>query len=462
MRIPPLASRFALSAAAAAMILAGSARADDAGAPLAPTFSKDVAPILYSKCLECHRPGEIAPMSLISYTDARPWAKSIRQQVADRKMPPWHADSAKAGPYQNDTSLSETEIASILKWVDSGAPEGDAKDLPKPPEFKAGWKLGQPDVVFAMPEPYTLSAEGEADNYRCFVLPAAEDDYWVRGFEVHPGNRAINHHVALFLDGDGKQSVMRDEHDPGVGYGCYGSPGFQPMDIFGVWAPGMTPELLPEGIARPVPKGSRVVLQLHYHRNGKIETDKSEVGLYFAKAPVKQKLNLGIALDFGIMIPPGKDNYVSKALWTLPKNAQILSVFPHMHVLGKTIGIDAILPDGKTQTLVSVPRYQFDWQRNYFFKNPVSLPAGTKLQVTAVYDNTETNPANPNKPPKPVRFGMSTTDEMNIGFITFTYDDEDRIASKAEFPRDSTIVMDMDTMSGARDKIHSQASKLGI
>jgi hypothetical protein len=204
----------------------------------------------------------------------------------------------------------------------------------------------------------------------------------------------------------------------------------------------MMPEMLPEGTARAVPKGSRLVLQLHYHRSGQTESDQSEVGLYLAKEPVKKTVNLGIALDFRLAIPPGKDEHVSRAHWTTPRDAEILAVFPHMHVLGKDIKMTAYLPDGSTLPLVDVPRYDFNWQRNYFYEEPVTLPAGTRIETVAVYNNTDQNPNNPNSPPQFVRFGMGTNDEMNVGFITLAWADEDRVAQGLGFPTESSIVMD--------------------
>lgn len=410
--------------------------ADDDANPI--TYTKHVAPILNQHCAECHRPGEVAPMSLISYEEVRPWAKAIRTEVSERRMPPWHADPIEGVHYLEDSSMSEDEIKTVASWVDAGAPMGDPKDMPKLPEFTTDWKFGQPDMVFQMPEAYEIGAEGD-DIYHCFVMPPSEKDAWMSGAEFRPDNRAVTHHVVLFLDGDGQDSVARDDAYPGPGYPCYGSPDFVPTDIIGVWAPGMTPELLPEGIARPLPAGSRIVMQMHYHRNGKAETDRSEVGVYLQKGEVNKRLYLGIALDPMLNIPPGAEGYTSRAKWTLPAAGHIMAVFPHMHVLGKTISMTARKPDGAEQPLVSVSRYDFDWQRNYFFKEPVALAAGSQVEVKAIFDNTVNNPDNPSNPPKLVRFGMGTNDEMNVGFIYLTLDEEN-LAATGEFPRGPAIM----------------------
>lgn len=420
--------------AGAAVVLPTLAMADDDAPSRAgiPTFAKDIAPILHSKCMECHRTGEIAPMALTSFEEARPYAKSIKTEVSAKRMPPWHADPV-AGPYRDNPSLSDEQIKTIVAWVDGGAPLGNPKDMPKVPSFKSDWKAGTPDHVLKMPVQYTLGPEGP-EIYRCFVMPETDEDTWVRGFEFKPGNRAIDHHVVLFLDKTGKQSPPLDEADPEPGYSCFGGPGFASVDIVGVWAPGGVPEMLPSGIARKLPKGSRLVMQTHYHRNGKTEKDLSEVGIYLAKGAVKQELHTAIAADPYIKIEAGAASYDSKAVWPFRSDVNVLSVFPHMHLLGKKIEMTAVLPDGSKQPLVSVSRYDFNWQRTYFFEKAVALPNGTRVEVTSHYDNSAENPNNPSKPPKPVRFGMSTTDEMNVGLMYYTIAGEDLTQQKPEAP----------------------------
>lgn len=419
------ATKFVLAALTALLIPAAAHADDNAPAPHAsapPTFA-EVAPILYENCAECHRPGDIAPMPLLSYEDVRPWAKSVKTEVAARRMPPWHADDG-IGSFSNASNLSEDEIAMLTRWVDAGAPLGDPSRVPAPPAFDAEWKAGTPDQVLTMPVEYEIPANS-GDTYRCFVMDAMEQETWLRGSEVKPGNRTINHHVVLFLDGGGTASTRYDSATPEPGYPCYGSSGFYPTDILGVWAPGMQPELLPDGIARPLPKGSRIVVQVHYHSSEQAERDRSSVGLYFAKGPVKQRMRLGIAMDWGIDIPAGQKEYVSKGSWRMPKNGHVYGIFPHMHLIGKASEVTAAYPQSHAQALLRVSRYDFDWQRVYYPTQPLPFPAGTELTITSQYDNSADNPNNPNTPPAPVRFGFASTDEMNVAFVYFTYDDED-------------------------------------
>lgn len=438
-------SRFQVMPLALFVAVAAVCGADDSGSASDKgsdvTWSKDIAPLFEARCMDCHRAGRIGPMSLLTHEEVRPWAKSIKAEVAARRMPPWHADPV-AGPYEGDSSLTEDEIAMVSRWIDAGAPAGDPADLPPPPQFSDDWVFGEPDLVLGMAEPYNVPAleEGGDNLYRCFVLPEAEEDYWVRGHQVRAGNYAVNHHVALFLDKTGKQALRNDARTPEPGYPCFGSANFQPMDILGIWAPGMAPEMLPEGVARPVPKGSRLVMQLHYSPGDEATTDQSSIGLYFHKGPVRQKLNVGIALDFALNIPAGETEYESVAAWGFPANADIIAVFPHMHLLGKSINVDVGTEEGPIP-LVHVSRYDFNWQRNYFFRDPVRVSKGDRLTTTAKYDNSADNPYNPSSPPADVRFGMNTQDEMNVTFFYYVNTDEDRVASGAGFPTEDTIVM---------------------
>ncbi len=399
-----------------------SASADDNAASAAPTFAT-VAPILFDNCAECHRPGDIAPMPLLTYEQVRPWAKSIRTEVAARRMPPWHADD-EVGQFSNASNLSEEEIAALVKWVDAGAPLGDPATVPDSPAFDTAWKSGEPDLVLTMPVAFEMPADSE-DIYRCFVMEPMEDEVWLKGSEFRPGNRSINHHVVMFLDGSGRLAPRLDAQTPEPGYPCFGSSGFNPTDILGLWAPGMQPDMLPEGIARPLPKGSRIVIQTHYHSSGTAESDQSSVGLYFAEGPVKKRMRLGVALDWGINIEAGDPDYVSVGEWTLPRDAQVYGIFPHMHLIGKSSRVSATPPAGESRSLLSVSRYDFDWQRVYQLREPIPFPGGTSFSVTSKYDNSADNPNNPNSPPEPITFGFASDDEMNVAFVYYTYDDED-------------------------------------
>lgn len=403
---------------------ASDALADSASAaPDSPTYTRDVAPIFNTHCVQCHRVGDIAPMSMMNYDEVRPWAKSIRKEVAALRMPPWHAAEG-IGEYSNDASLTDIELSTILRWVDTGAPAGDPADMPDPPTFSSDWRLGEPDLIVTMPVQFELGPEGD-DVYQCFIMPPVPEDTWVQAIEFKPGNRAIDHHVVLFLDGTGEASAHLDAATPEPGYPCYGSPLFLPSDILAVWAPGTQPDVLPEGIARAMPKGSRIVMQMHYHRNGKLEIDRSSVGLHFAEGPVRKRLHVGTSIDFTINIASGETDYVSRASWKADRDVEIRALFPHMHVLGKTIGMTAYYPDGASRALLEVPRYDFDWQRTYYLSEPVNIAAGTRIETRAIYDNSAGNPNNPSSPPRPVRFGFDTFDEMNVGFVYYTNKDED-------------------------------------
>lgn len=404
--------------AGALVLLPLKSRADDG----APTYAT-VAPILYANCAECHRPGDIAPMSLTSYEDVRPWAKAIRSEVAARRMPPWHADD-HIGVFSNDSGLSEEEIAMIVRWVDAGAPLGDPSAVPAPPVFDTAWKSGEPDMVLTMPVAFEMPAEGD-DIYRCFVMDPIEEDVWLKGTEFRPGNRSINHHVVLFLDGTGRMAPRLDARTPEPGYPCFGSSGFPPTDVLGLWAPGMQPDMLPEGIGRPLPKGSRLVIQTHYHSSGVAESDQSSVGLYFARGPIQKRMRIGVPMDWDINIQPGERDYVSTGTWTLPTAARIYGIFPHMHLIGKASQVNAIKPGGERVPLLSVSRYDFDWQRVYQLADPIDFPGGTTFEIVSRYDNSAENPNNPNSPPEPVTFGFASDDEMNVAFVYLTYDQED-------------------------------------
>ncbi len=399
-----------------------SARADDNAASAAPTFAT-VAPILFNHCAECHRPDDIAPMPLLTYEQVRPWAKSIRTEVAARRMPPWHADEG-VGSFRNATHLSDEEIEAIVRWVDSGTPLGDPEAVPEVPAFDTAWKSGEPDLVLTMPEPFEMPAESE-DVYRCSVMDPMEEEVWLKGSEFRPGNRSINHHVVLFLDGSGRLSPRLDAQTPEPGYPCFGAPGFPPTDILGLWAPGMEPDMLPDGIGRALPKGSRIVIQTHYHSSGMAETDQSSVGLYFAEGPVRKRMRVGVASGWDIDIAPGDTAYVSTGAWALPQDAEIYGLFPHMHLIGKSSEIAANLPSGESRPLLSVSRYDFDWQRVYQLSEPIAFPKGTEFNITSRYDNSADNPNNPNSPPERITFGFASDDEMNVGFVYYTYDGED-------------------------------------
>ncbi len=387
------------------------------------TYAKDIAPILYQNCASCHRAGEIGPFALMSYKDAKKRAAQLASVTESRFMPPWHAESH--GEFRDERKLTPEQIATIKDWVAAGSPEGNPSALPPPPKFPQGWSLGQPDLVLEPSKAYTLGAEG-GDVYRCFVLPGglAEDRY-VAAMEVRPGNPKVVHHVIAYLDIAGKAKELETGNKDGQpGYTSYGGIGTAPAGSLGGWAPGNLPRLLPDGIGTLFPKGSDIVLQVHYHRSGKPETDQTRIGIYFCKKPVEKRLR--ILPVFGMLaIPAGDADYkVTGFPMNVGSDATILGVMPHMHLLGKEMTVTATLPDSTKKTLVHVPNYDFNWQTTYMYKEPLKVAAGTRIGMTAHYDNSTSNPRNPNSPPKKVGWGEQTTDEMCIAFVYYTIDKE--------------------------------------
>lgn len=381
-------------------------------APAAPpTFAADVAPILWKNCASCHRPGEVGPFPLLSYADAAKRAGFLAEQAESRRMPPWHPEPGH-GEFRDARRLSEAEIKTLRAWADAGAPEGDPSKLPALPAFPEGWQLGQPDLVVKMPEPFAVPADGR-DVLQCFVIPLnLDEDKWVAAWEFRPDKRSVVHHAIAFLDSTG-QARLRDKLDSGPGYRTFGGPGIVPTGGLGAWAPGSTPRMLPDGVGRLLRKGSDLVLQVHYHPSGKPERDQSSLGIYFAKKPVKQPVG-GIALrSRNLYIPAGKsDHKVTAQSDPLPADVHAIGIGPHMHYIGKSMKVDATLPDGSTVPLIWIKDWDFNWQGAYQYAKPVKLPKGTVVKLEALYDNSSANPRNPSDPPQNVKWGEQTTDEM--------------------------------------------------
>jgi mono/diheme cytochrome c family protein len=372
------------------------------------TFTKDVASILYKSCAECHRPGEIAPMSLLTYQEARPWAKSIRERVVERSMPPWSADP-KYGHWANDPRLSQKEIDTIVAWVSAGAPKGDDKDLPPLPKFTEGWTIGKPDVVLEMKEEYTVPAEGTVP-YLYFSMPTGfTEDKWIQAMEIRPGNRKVVHHVIAFA----QDADVRDPNPGGEGEFRRGRThlgGITPNKTGIVYGPGM---------ARLIKKGSNIVFQMHYTTNGQVAKDRTKIGFVFSKEPAKKILMTGNAANARFVIPPGDPNYEVRSSRTFDEDVLITSFMPHMHVRGKDFVYTAVYPDGRSEILLNVPKYDFNWQLTYIPKEPIALPKGTRLDCVAHFDNSAKNKFNPD-PTREVRWGDQTWEEMMIGWYTFT------------------------------------------
>ncbi len=365
------------------------------------TFTRDVAPILYKSCAECHRPSSIAPMSLMNYKEVRPWAKSIRERVVDRSMPPWFADP-KHGEFANNPSLSKTEIETIVNWVDAGAPKGDDKDLPPAPKFVEGWTIGTPDVVLSMREEYSVPAQGVVP-YRYFAIPTNfTEDKWVQAVEIKPGDRRVVHHVIATLI----------EGGAGGGDGRRGRVG----GLGGI-TPNKTGIVYPPGTARLVRKGSVIVLQMHYTTMGEAAKDRTSVGLIFAKEPPQLVLGGGLVMNMRFVIPPGAPHHEVKASTAFQQDTHLIAMMPHMHVRGKDFTYTVVYPDGRSEIILHVPNYNFDWQLTYELKRPLLLPKGTRLECVAHFDNSTRNKFNPD-PTKEVIWGDQTWEEMMIGWFT--------------------------------------------
>jgi hypothetical protein len=395
-------------------------------APNSVTFHKDVEPLLQARCQTCHRPGEAAPMSLMTYKEARPWAAAIKQAVLVRKMPPWFADPAH-GSFSNDRRLAKEEIDTLVAWADSGAKEGNPSDAPKPVTFEDGWTMGKPDAVVQMPVPYDVPASGTVE-YTYFVVPTGfTEDRWVRQVEVRPGDRSVVHHIVMMVRPPGVKYLpdakvgepyvppKRDEkRKPDNGQGAFQFVGA--VEMIGVYVPGGLPYDVRPGQARFIPKGSDLIFQMHYTTNGKAAADRSQIGFIFAKEPPTERVVNTFVGNLNLHIPPQEANAQVNARVTLYEDTQLLSMFPHMHVRGKSFEYRATYPTGETETLLTVPKYDFNWQLTYYLKQPKTLPKGTVLECIAYYDNSVNNPHNPD-PKSDVYWGDQTWEEMLAGFV---------------------------------------------
>jgi hypothetical protein len=387
------------------------------------TFHKDVLPILQNRCQECHRAGEIAPMPFLTYQQVRPWAKSIRESVATRKMPPWFANP-QFGHFANDRSLSAQEVATLTAWVDGGAREGNPKDAPAPRTFVDGWNIPKPDRIIEMPNAIQIPPKDELP-YQYVVLPTGfTEDKWIQAVEIRPSNHKVVHHVVAFIRPP-ESNWLRGEAEPGIAYvpPKTDSRGSRRLDLGGngntplvFYAPGQIPEIWKQGIAKRVPAGSDLVLQIHYTADGQPETDRIKVGMVFAKETPEQT-SLGLAaVNVFFKIPAGDPDYVTHGSLTLPNGGTILSFFPHMHLRGKSFEYKAFYPTGESETLLKVDNYNFNWQLSYKLEKPVTVPPGTKIEVTARFDNSPNNPRNPD-PKVDVRFGEQSWEEMVVGYF---------------------------------------------
>jgi hypothetical protein len=386
----------------------------------APTFSKEVVRIFQQHCQSCHHEGDIAPFPLVEYSDAKPRAALIRFMTQTRQMPPWKAAHG-CGDFRDVRRLTDEEIATIGKWVDAGAPEGNRADLPAPLTFSTEWALGTPDLTLANAEAFTPPPH--QDTYRCFTVPTnLTSDKWVRAVDTHPGDRETVHHVLTFIDTTG-ESVRLDEAEPGPGYTCFGGPGFSTTGTLGGWAPGQRALELPDNVAFRLPAASHIVLQVHYHPHGEeVRSDKTQYGIYYSNASSPTEMRILPIINQTFTIPPNDANYRVDADFPilLPFPMKIWLIAPHMHLLGKKMEVEMTPPGGSAQCLIRIDDWDFNWQGAYRYVEPISVPAGSRLSLRAYYDNSSANPRNPNNPPKPVSWGEATTDEMCLAFVGVT------------------------------------------
>ena len=445
-------------AVAVLVVLAGasSAAAQTAAAPgPVPTFNKDVAPIFFANCTSCHRPGEIAPMSLMSFKDARPWARSIASKVADGLMPPWHADPAH-GSFANARRLTDAEKAIIARWASGGAPEGKAADLPAAPTYSDGWNIGTPDAVLSMQEDYPIPATGTV-AYQYLEVPANfAEDRWIQAWEIRPGERAAVHHIIVSTRAPAPATPAqppqaRPPADPNAprplplfsfAGGTQippGQTGGEPLpadqrvapgpndrprpsrtgNSIGGYVPGNAIRRFPEGMAMRLPAGYSLVLQMHYTPMGKETTDRTKIALKFAPGPPKTVLQTAALINGGLQIPARTANHQVDAEMTINRDITLYSMVPHTHVRGIRWHYEMVYPDGRREVILSVPNYDFNWQHEYVFKDPMKIPAGTKLQAKAWYDNSTANKSNPD-PTKDVAWGDQTWEEMMYTSLTFS------------------------------------------
>ncbi len=435
-------------------------------APAAPTFTKDIAPIFYANCTSCHRPGEIAPMSLMTYKDSRPWAKAIATKVADGTMPPWHADP-KYGKFVGARGLTDAQKSTIAKWVAAGAPEGNAADLPAPPAYSDGWNI-TPDVVLSMQEDYPIPATGEVP-YQYLEIPANfTEDRFISDWEIRPGDRRAVHHLLVYLKAPKevveaqmkRQQQMALQRMFGGGAQANANPGaprptppfefdccveipagqsggrplppdqrkdlgpnYRPRPVgmtsgMGGFSPGGSIRHFPEGMGMRIPAGYSLVFQMHYTTYGQATTDRSKIGLKFHKTAPKTILNTMALINGSLSIPPGATNHLVENGMTFNRETVIYSLVPHTHVRGTGWHYEVTYPDGRKEIVLSVPKYDFNWQHEYVFAEPLRLPAGAKLHAKAWYDNSSRNKSNPD-PTKTVTWGDQTWEEMMYTSITF-------------------------------------------
>jgi mono/diheme cytochrome c family protein len=373
------------------------------------TFGKDIAPIIFNHCSTCHRPGQVAPFPLLTYDDAKKRARLIALVTQSHSMPPWKPEPGY-GDFLGVRRLSEEQVRKIERWAEDGAPEGDPGDIPLAPHFVDEWYLGKPDLVVKMPQPFTVPADGP-DVYHCFVIPVnVPETRYVVAYEYRPSNPLVVHHAIVVEDAYGAASRL--ETQSGAGYPCFGGFGFPVAGYLGIWTPGAIPHPEPQGVAKALKKGAGLMVQVHFHPTGKVEKEQSTIGLYLAKEPptkIPEDFALG---SMAIDIPPGEKSYRVSDYAYLPSDMVVIGIIPHAHKLCRQIKAMATLPDGTQKPLLWIKDWDFNWQEQYRYVNPISLPRGTRIDAEWTYDNTAENPSNPSHPPQRVTWGEASTDEM--------------------------------------------------
>jgi hypothetical protein len=393
--------------------------------PSTPTFTRDIAPILQRSCQGCHRPGEAAPFSLLTYEQARPWAKAIKDAVVQRKMPPWFADP-HYGKFLNDSSLPQSEIDTVAAWANGGAPKGDPKDMPPRRDFATGWAIPKPDAVIELPSVYEIPATGTIEYQHILIPSPFTEDRWVQFAEARPGDPSHVHHIIAFIREPG--STWLKDAKPGIPFvpekvkeDEKKDTSELPSDFLVGYAPGQPPEKFKPGQAKLIKAGSDIILQVHYTTNGKPSRDRSRIGLVFAKEPPPRRVLTLSATNGKFKIPAGDPNYRVDAEFELGTSVTLYGLHPHMHGRGKDFEYRVKYPDGETRTLLSVPHYKFSWQLWYDLSEPLVLPKGAKIECTAHFDNSPNNPDNAD-PTKDVVWGDQSWDEMMVGFFNVVFD----------------------------------------
>lgn len=419
-----------LVAAMAALVLGAltSAAPQDSKAAAVPTYTKDVAPILFKNCTGCHRPGEIGPMSLLTYDEVRPRAKDIRDKVDEGAMPPWHADMPH-GTFLNERGLTDLEKSTIFRWVANGAPKGDPKDMPATPEYPKGWSIGTPDVVFEMQEDYKVPAD-DVIQYEYFYIPTNfKEPKWVQAIEVRPGNRNVVHHVLVRYRAKPdvqRPAVVKLNPDisnlPPSTAGVRLHPALKddvPTRLLATYAPGTNPQVFAPGTALRLEPGGVLELQMHYTSAGQDETDRTRVGMIFSQEPAPREVRAGQFFNTTLKLQAGAANVAVDADVEFVQDATVWGIFPHTHVRGKKWEYVLQLPDGSRKKILSVPRYDFNWQTYYMFREPLQIPKGAKILSTAWYDNSASNRSNPD-PSVDVKWGDQTWEEMQYTGILYS------------------------------------------